>query len=74
MERRGRRHQAADSGRYKVLFTLIRTHASDPSGDEIIKRAYGRDPILVVGINTETQSVTGVETRHLTCNGGTFRR
>lgn len=50
------------SVRYKVLFTLIRTHASDPSGDEIIKRAYGRDPILVVGINTETQSVTGIET------------
>ncbi len=51
-----------DRRRYKVLFTRIRTHASNPSGDEIIKSAYGRDPILMVGIDTETQSITSIET------------
>ena len=47
---------------YKVLFTRVRTHDPEAGGPEIVKRAYGREPLLLVHVNTETGSVTGVET------------
>ena len=47
---------------YKVLFTRVRTHDPGAGGPEIVKRAYGREPLLLVHVNTKTGSVTGVET------------
>ncbi len=47
---------------YKVLFTRVRTHDPGATGPEIVRRAYGREPLLLVHVNTETGSVTGVET------------
>ncbi len=46
---------------YKVLFTRVRTHDPGAVGPEIVKRAYGREPLLLVHVNTETGLVTGVE-------------
>jgi protein-S-isoprenylcysteine O-methyltransferase Ste14 len=47
---------------YKVLFTRVRTHESGLKGQEIVKNVYGRDPIVLVKVNTETAQVTGTET------------
>src|SRR5262245_54916670 len=51
-----------DPARYRVLFTRVRSHDRDASGAAIIKKAYGRDPIVVVGVNTQTGAITGIET------------
>jgi len=51
-----------DPARYRVLFTRVRTHDRDASGPAIVKKAYGRDPIVVVGVNTQTGAITGIET------------
>jgi hypothetical protein len=47
---------------YKVLFTQVRTHEPAIHHGEIIKEAYGRDPIVLVKVNTETAQITGIET------------
>jgi len=47
---------------YKVLFTKVRTHDQAVKGKEIVKSAYGRDPIVLVKVNTETEQVTEIET------------
>ena len=47
---------------YKVLFTRVRTHDRRAGGPEIVKRAYGREPLLLVHVNTETDSVIAVDT------------
>ena len=45
----------------KVLFTRARTHAEDASGLEIVKRAYGREPIVMVRVDLDRRTVTSVE-------------
>ena len=47
---------------YKVLFTRVRAHDPDIHREEIVKQAYGRDPIILARVNTETREVTGIET------------
>jgi protein-S-isoprenylcysteine O-methyltransferase Ste14 len=51
-----------DRSLYKVLFTRVRTHDPAASGPEIVKRAYSRDPLLLVHVDTATGVVTGIET------------
>lgn len=47
---------------YKVLFTRVRTHEPAVEGKEIITRAYGRDPIILVKVNIEAGHITSIET------------
>jgi class 3 adenylate cyclase/protein-S-isoprenylcysteine O-methyltransferase Ste14 len=47
---------------YKVLFTKVRTYDPAVQGEEIVKQAYGRDPIVLVKVNTETGRIMGIET------------
>jgi protein-S-isoprenylcysteine O-methyltransferase Ste14 len=47
---------------YKVLFTKVRTYDRASHSEEIVKKAYGVDPIVLVKVNNETAQVTGVET------------
>ena len=47
---------------YRVLFTRARVHDASVAGEEIVKRAYGRDPIIQVVVNSEAGAVTAVET------------
>src|SRR5262245_10723548 len=51
-----------DPARYRVLFTRVRSHDPDASGAAIVKKAYGREPIVVVRVNTQTGAITGIET------------
>ena len=46
---------------YKVLFTQARTHEETVTGREIIKRAYGRDPLTLAHVNIGTEQVIGIE-------------
>ena len=46
---------------YRVLFTQARTHEETVTGREIIKRAYGRDPIILAHVNIGTEQVIGIE-------------
>jgi len=47
---------------YKVLFTKARTHDQAVSGKEIVRDAYGRDPIILAKVNNATGQITGIET------------
>lgn len=47
-----------DRARFKVLFTRARLHAP-ATGKDIVKKAYGRDPILIVHVDVSTESVLG---------------
>ncbi len=51
-----------DRTRYRVLFTRVRSHDPDAKGEVIVKRAYGREPIVVVRVNTQTGAITGIDT------------
>jgi class 3 adenylate cyclase/protein-S-isoprenylcysteine O-methyltransferase Ste14 len=51
-----------DPARYRVLFTRVRSHDPDARGAAIVKTAYGREPIIVVRVNTQTGVITGIET------------
>jgi len=51
-----------DPARYRVLFTRVRSHDPDAHGAAIVKTAYGREPIIVVRVNTQTGVITGIET------------
>src|SRR5262249_41283133 len=62
-----------DPTRYRVLFTRARSHDPDPSGAAIVKRAYGRTPIVVVRVNTQTGAITGIEIPPPHVLGGTSR-
>ncbi|HAK60139.1 MAG TPA: hypothetical protein DCO77_07115 [Nitrospiraceae bacterium] len=57
-------HVSTDFDRrlYKVLFTRARTHAPAMTGKDIVKKAYGRDPIILAKVNIETRRIIGVET------------
>jgi class 3 adenylate cyclase/protein-S-isoprenylcysteine O-methyltransferase Ste14 len=51
-----------DPVRYRVLVTRVRSHDPDATGAAIVKRAYGREPIVAVRVNTQTGAITGIET------------
>ena len=51
-----------DRRHYKLLFTWARTHAAQASGKEIVKTAYGLNPIVLVKVDISALEVTGVET------------
>ncbi len=50
-----------DPGLYKVLFTKARTHVPSSRGREIVKTAYGREPVLRVRLDTRQREVTAIE-------------
>jgi class 3 adenylate cyclase/protein-S-isoprenylcysteine O-methyltransferase Ste14 len=50
-----------DRRSYKVLFSMARTHRPGDRGNDIVKHAYGLDPIVVVNVDTGTREITGVE-------------
>jgi protein-S-isoprenylcysteine O-methyltransferase Ste14 len=60
----GGHHVPADFDRrqYKLLFARARTHATRAIGREIVKAAYGRDPIVLVKVDISAAQVTGIET------------
>ncbi len=45
---------------YKVLFTRARFHGSAPSGADIVKAAYGRDPLIVAFVDLGELAVTEI--------------
>ena len=51
-----------DHTRYRVLFTRARSHDPDARGEAIVKRAYGREPIVAVRVNTKSGEITGIDT------------
>lgn len=51
-----------DRVHYRVLVTRARTHDPDVRGPAIVKKAYGRDPIVVVRVNIQKAEITGIET------------
>jgi protein-S-isoprenylcysteine O-methyltransferase Ste14 len=46
--------------RFKVLFTQARLHDTAASGPDIIKGTFGRTPLIVAKVNTNTGQVTEV--------------
>ncbi|MCI0696890.1 DUF1295 domain-containing protein [candidate division KSB1 bacterium] len=58
-------HQPERTNRneYKILFTKAKiTGGMDAIGVDIIKKAYGREPIIVVKLNNATGEVLGLDT------------
>ncbi|MCP4896625.1 MAG: isoprenylcysteine carboxylmethyltransferase family protein [bacterium] len=51
--------QDFDHRTFKVLFTRVRIHQQDAEGPEIVRRAYGRDPILIVEVDLDFNQVLG---------------
>jgi protein-S-isoprenylcysteine O-methyltransferase Ste14 len=49
-----------DRTRYKVLFTRARFHGDAPSGADIVRAAYGREPLIVAHVDAGEQEVTSV--------------
>jgi hypothetical protein len=47
---------------YKLLFTKARTHKPRATGKDIVKAAYGRDPLLLVNVDIQGEKVIGIET------------
>jgi hypothetical protein len=60
----GAPHGSADFDRshYKVLFARARSHDPGATGPEIVKAAYGLDPIIVARVDIAARRVTAVET------------
>lgn len=48
-----------DRRSFQVLFTRPRLHHQEVLGAEIVRRAYGRDPILIVDVDLGTNKVVG---------------
>ncbi len=51
-----------ERGRYKVLLTKVRTHFPASRGRDIVKTAYGREPVLRVRVDLGRREVTAIET------------
>ena len=49
-----------DRTRYDVLFTRARLHGQPPEGADIVRAAYGRDPLIVAHVDTRERKVTSV--------------
>ncbi|MCZ6713128.1 MAG: methyltransferase [Deltaproteobacteria bacterium] len=50
-----------DRSLYKVLFTRVRTHHPEATGKDIVKQAYGRDPIVLVKVDTRRRRIIAIE-------------
>jgi protein-S-isoprenylcysteine O-methyltransferase Ste14 len=50
-----------DRSRYKVLFARARTHDPVATGRDIVKAAYGLDPIIVARVDIAARKVTAVQ-------------
>lgn len=50
-----------DRTHFKVLFTRARTHWPETSGKEILRRAYGKEALLVARVSLRENRVVGVE-------------
>src|SRR5262245_47228346 len=50
-----------DRTRYRVLFTRTRSHDLGARREAIVKRAYGREPLVVVRVNTRSGEITGID-------------
>ncbi len=46
-----------DRRHYRVLFTRVRTHDPAARGKQILARAYGRNPMILVNVDLETEQV-----------------
>ncbi len=64
VHRSGGHYEPADFDRYhyKLLFTQPRTYAAEATGRDIVKTAYGRDPLLLVKVDIAAVEVTGMDT------------
>ena len=51
-----------DRSRLKVLFTRPQTHATSPQGVNIVRRAYGREPVVLVHVDMTAGTVVSTET------------
>lgn len=51
-----------DRTRLKVLFTAPRSHAEAPRGFDIVRTAYGREPLSLVHLDLGAGAVVGVDT------------
>jgi hypothetical protein len=47
-----------DRSRYKLLFARARSHDPDATGPDVVKDAYGLDPIIVARVDTAAARVT----------------
>ena len=54
--------QDFDRRYYKLLFTKPRTHTPEATAGNIIKSAYGRDPIVLVKVDILSSKLIGIET------------
>jgi len=50
-----------EPGRYKVLFTKARTHKPESRGVDIVKNAYGRQPVVRARVDLGRGELTAVE-------------
>lgn len=50
-----------EPGRYKVLFTRARTHHPESRGEDIVKNAYGREPLLRARVDLGRGEITALE-------------
>ncbi len=48
-----------DHDHYRVLITRIRSHSPHPRGRDILRKAHGFDPLLVVEVDMKSGSVIG---------------
>jgi protein-S-isoprenylcysteine O-methyltransferase Ste14 len=51
-----------DRSQYKVLFTAARIRSPEVTGRNIVKAAFGRDPIVLAKVDISMPAVTGIET------------
>lgn len=51
-----------DRSQYKVLFTAARIPSPEVTDRNIVKAAFGRDPITLAKVDTSVPAVTGIET------------
>ena len=54
--------QDFDRRYYKLLFTKPRTHTPEATARNIVKSAYGRDPIVLVKVDILSSKLIGIET------------
>lgn len=55
------RKDAFDRTRYKLLFARARSHDPEAAGQEIVKDAYGLDPIIFAHVDIAARKVTAIE-------------
>lgn len=57
----GHHTPAFDRRHYKVLFSAARTHHASDRGADIVRHAYGLDPIVVVSVDTGTGQIAAID-------------